>query len=141
MQAKEFSNADEIFAHYRNLKKRFEAQNVRRVPEVSRPRLVYSQEMIAKIEAEKAEAAPPYFTKIKARAIVLDVCEKHHVPVEAVMGKGRKYNLTAARQEAMARIRCELNWSLCKIGQYFKRDHTTVLHGIQKHLGGKAAAE
>jgi chromosomal replication initiation ATPase DnaA len=33
----------------------------------------------------------------------------------------------------MARIRDERRWSYSKIGQYFGRDHTSVMHGVRKH--------
>ena len=52
---------------------------------------------------------------------------------EQVRGQGRKRDLMEARQTAMYLIRRMTNLSLNDIGKEFgDRDHTTVLHSLQK---------
>jgi chromosomal replication initiator protein len=59
------------------------------------------------------------------------VADAFGVTVVDLKGKGRARNITYPRQEAMARIKDLLpHISSSKIGRFFNRDHTTVLHGV-----------
>jgi chromosomal replication initiator protein len=51
---------------------------------------------------------------------------------EDLVSKSRSRPLTTARHVAMYLLRELTQLSLIKIGELFDRDHTTVLHGIQK---------
>ena len=65
--------------------------------------------------------------------IARQVAAWHRVTVLALRGEGRSRKLVIARQEAFYRCRRELGRSLPQIGNFFGRDHTTVLHGIRAH--------
>ena len=54
------------------------------------------------------------------------------VTVEQIMSTARHRPIFLARAVAMAKIRSELAWSLPKIGRFFNRDHTSVLHSIKR---------
>lgn len=65
--------------------------------------------------------------------IISEVAKKHGVTPVAITSDRRNAKLVAARYEAMWRARNETTYSLPRIGMAFRRDHTTVLHGIAKH--------
>lgn len=68
--------------------------------------------------------------------IIIEVARKHGCTVGALVGRSRCKAITAARYEAMTRVREELGYSLPHIGEIFdNRDHTSVLYGIRKHCG------
>jgi chromosomal replication initiator protein len=68
-----------------------------------------------------------------ADIIVFEVAWKHGVPVAVIKSPDAHRKVCHARWEAMARIRDERRWSYPKIGQYFGRDHTSVMHGVRKY--------
>lgn len=78
-------------------------------------------------------------TRIPAKEIIAHVAAQHGVPVAEIVGRRRSVPICAARHAAMKAVadrRPDL--SLPQIGKYFGgRDHTTVLHAINK-LGGRA---
>ncbi len=67
------------------------------------------------------------------KQIAMDICKKYDVSFEEIIGEDRKRDLVRVRQEIFYTIRTELGWSLPEIGNRFNRDHTTILHGIQKY--------
>jgi hypothetical protein len=74
-------------------------------------------------------------TATYARRVLAAVCEKHGVDPQDVLSESRARHLIAPRHEAMWRLRQETNWSLPKIGGFFRRDHTTVHAAARKHQG------
>ncbi len=70
-----------------------------------------------------------------ARQIQLEVCALHCVAHVDVVGKCGRPEVVAARNEAMARCRVELRMSYPQIARLFTKNHSTVMHGIRKHLG------
>ena len=66
-----------------------------------------------------------------AEEITQGVAERHGVPVEFILGRGRGKFVVRARHEAMA-LCYEFGYSTIDLGRYFKRDHTTILHAIRK---------
>jgi len=54
------------------------------------------------------------------------------VRLSAVLGRGRTKGVVEARTRAIIRIRAELPLSLAEIGVFFRRDHTTILHALNK---------
>lgn len=65
--------------------------------------------------------------------IVKIVSEFYGVPVEEMVKKGRKKEVTHPRQVAMYLLRTELDTPFSTIGDFFGgRDHTTVLHAVEK---------
>lgn len=65
------------------------------------------------------------------KMIVVDVCAETGVSMEEIFGSDRTRYVAHARQECFLRIRDATELSLPYIGRLFKRDHTTVLHGIR----------
>lgn len=61
------------------------------------------------------------------------ICRYYHVSLPELVGPGRRKEIVLPRQVAMYLLRDELGLSLVEIGQRLGgRDHTTVLHGIEK---------
>ena len=67
-----------------------------------------------------------------AAAIVIAVCNEHEVHPDDLLGPSRLRPIVRARQEAMWRLWADLGLSLPQIGGLLDRDHTTVLHAIDK---------
>lgn len=61
------------------------------------------------------------------------VCSHFRVSLAELVGPGRRREVVVPRQVAMYLLRDELGLSLVEIGQRLGgRDHTTVLHGVEK---------
>lgn len=68
------------------------------------------------------------------REIAAQVAAKHGLTVSDLKGPRQLRGIAHPRQEAMWRMRRELNKSLPMIGAFLgDRDHTTVLHGVRAH--------
>jgi chromosomal replication initiator protein len=65
--------------------------------------------------------------------IVQIVSDFYGVPIEEMVKKGRKKEVAHPRQMAMYLLRTELDTPFSTIGDFFGgRDHTTVLHAVEK---------
>jgi len=64
--------------------------------------------------------------------IISQVCKFYNVDEIVLRGSLRNKGTAEARQVAMYLVRQLTNLSLPEIGQQFARDHTTVLHSINK---------
>lgn len=62
--------------------------------------------------------------------IVLDVAARAGIPIEDVMGRSRSRSVVAARQDAMHAAYATGKYSFPAIGDFFERDHTTVMHAV-----------
>lgn len=60
------------------------------------------------------------------------VALRHGIPSKEIVGDSRKRAHVAARTEAMCLIYQHTQWSLPQVGRFIRRDHTTVLHALQK---------
>ena len=60
------------------------------------------------------------------------VGEKYNVKITDIKGKSRKKDLVRPRHISMYLARDILDDSLVTISNAFERDHTTVMHGIDK---------
>lgn len=70
---------------------------------------------------------------VKVDDIVQVVSEFYGIPVEEMVKKGRKKEVAHPRQIAMYLLRTELDTPFSTIGEFFGgRDHTTVLHAVEK---------
>ncbi|QTN02427.1 hypothetical protein GTN27_04260 [Ochrobactrum sp. EEELCW01] len=67
--------------------------------------------------------------------IIAAVAHDFGVSAKDVMSRDRRYNVVKARHAAMAEVaKLRLDLSTVKIGELFGgRDHSTVVHAIQKH--------
>lgn len=75
-----------------------------------------------------------------AMDIIVEVARAHGVTRADLTGLSRKGHITRARQEAYYLIRTLTSHSYPRIGSFFNRDHTTVLHGVRKHIERMRAA-
>lgn len=70
---------------------------------------------------------------VQHQHIIDIVAEYFNIPVKELIEKGRKKEISYARQIAMYLMRTELNFSYPNIGSQFGgRDHTTALHAFEK---------
>lgn len=63
--------------------------------------------------------------------IVNSVAMETGVPAPLILGYRRNKYIVAARQKAMYRCYVETDRSTTRVGRFFCRDHTTVLHAIR----------
>lgn len=64
--------------------------------------------------------------------ILHDVATRHNMTPDDIIGKNRSPRFIAARHEAFYLLRLA-GYSMLQIGRFCNRDHTTVLHGANKH--------
>ena len=64
--------------------------------------------------------------------IIEEVAKFYHIPSHEIKGKSRTKDIVLARQVAMYEIRRMTTLSLQEIGEAFSRDHTTVMHSIER---------
>jgi chromosomal replication initiator protein len=74
----------------------------------------------------------PQEVKIEMSDVLRAVAAHYNIPPEAIRGSGRVREVVAPRQMAMYLIRELTGHSLPEIGQFFGRDHSTVMHAISK---------
>jgi len=60
------------------------------------------------------------------------VANYYCIPVEQITSNKRSKDTVQPRQVSMYLVRDLLGYSLPEIGKVFKRDHTTVLHAVDK---------
>ena len=109
--------------------------------------VVYAQRARkAAIEAARAErTAKRHAMALKAREQgdwrdqVEAICQQHEVTLDEVLGPRRTRHIVAARHNVMVALRAR-GWSTTRIGQIMDRDHSTVVHALQKakHHAGSA---
>lgn len=68
----------------------------------------------------------------KIMDIIIEECEKGEVPVATILSDTRTLKVCNVRHLAMWRARTELNESYLKIARIFKRDHTSVINGVNR---------
>jgi chromosomal replication initiation ATPase DnaA len=71
------------------------------------------------------------------RALIDEIIWWHNqtgnpVTYEQIMSPARDRYISRARHDCMRRIRRVRAWSFPRIGRYFGRDHTTVLHAMNR---------
>ena len=82
---------------------------------------------------------PSVFDKLAShvplwKEIQLEVCAKHGVDLfKEIYADKRLRKYTLARQEIFYRLRHDAKMSLMDISKKMKRDHTTVMSGINRH--------
>lgn len=69
-------------------------------------------------------------------SLLEQICQRRGVLVLDLCGRARSLSVTRARQELWWRIRSdpERCYSLPEIARLFRRDHTTIRHGIAAHM-------
>lgn len=94
-------------------------------------------ERIADIVAGRATGvATPFERTIAEMACIL---QKRDVTVEELFGSSRKRPIIEARTDCYAFLQ-KKGWSLPRIGRLFRKDHTTILNGLQRRQEAAANA-
>jgi len=68
--------------------------------------------------------------------IISNVCSKHLVSESIITATDKTRSVCAIRHEVMHELK-EAGYTVSQIGTILRRDHTTVLYGLKKHLGIK----
>lgn len=84
-------------------------------------------------EMARWDNVPKISTTININKLIQEVAEKYKVPPTLMLQDSRCRPLVFARHELFYRCVMEKGWSYARIGRYFDRDHTTVLHGVRTH--------
>jgi chromosomal replication initiator protein len=94
----------------------------------------FSRQPINATLAEKvlADLLPQSDGEIPVELIMGEVSAHFGLSPADLIGKSRSRPLTTARHIAMYLLREQNGLSLIRIGEWFHRDHTTVMHGIRK---------
>jgi len=71
------------------------------------------------------------------QAVIAVIAERHGITVKEMMARSRAGRLVKARHEAIVTVAttCTVGgerMSLAQIGRIFQRDHTSILHVLQK---------
>lgn len=69
---------------------------------------------------------------IRWMRILHAVAKKHDVSAKEIMSNSRRRTVVTARFEVFYRLRIDLAMSYPKIGRVFRKDHSTILHGVNK---------
>lgn len=69
----------------------------------------------------------------KATQIIRDICESRNISLSEFLGDSRLIKIVRARQEACFLIAQETDMSLPAIGRFIKKDHSTVMHAINRY--------
>lgn len=64
--------------------------------------------------------------------IIEEVANFYHIPPHELKGKARNKEIVLARQVAMYEIRRMTTLSLKEVGDVFSRDHSTVMHSLER---------
>jgi Bacterial dnaA protein helix-turn-helix len=130
--------AAEIIARYRDVRRRLYSP-------ASSPKLASNEtrtdpaacKAITTIPApsrqpEQGPSRTPLHYHTPAREALRAVSTRTGVPLADILGRNRRPPIAAARHEAIWRVRLVTGWSLQRLGRFFKRDHTTVLHSVRE---------
>ncbi|MVN88838.1 chromosomal replication initiator protein DnaA [Deinococcus sp. HMF7620] len=74
----------------------------------------------------------PQEVKVEMMDVLRQVAAHYNMPSDVIRGAGRVREVVLARQVAQYLIRELTDHSLPEIGQFFGRDHSTVMHAISK---------
>lgn len=89
-----------------------------------------STEWASKLSVKIDELIPERPLISAARAVILVASHLTGFDPIYIIGRSRKTRVTAIRQLAMYKMKQRFGHSSKKIGAFFGRDHTTVLHAI-----------
>lgn len=93
-----------------------------------------AEERSAKLDAERVSRLKAMMERGDIQAIIAEVALEHRVTVEDILGHGMSHPLIRARHQAIVEVAIRRPaLSLKQIGKFFRRDHTTILHVLQKY--------
>jgi hypothetical protein len=79
------------------------------------------------LKAKLESYVPPW------KQVILDVCKRHKVTYQDVLGESRTHKVVRARQEVYYRLKNDRGMSYSAIGKRLGKDHSTVMYGVWKH--------
>lgn len=130
---------EELHAHYKAVRARIEKGGKKEPP----VRLIHPEpeegpypDPLDEPKPEPRRTPPPTPEPLEtpARKILIEVADKHNMPVTAFRSPSRKMPFVKLRREGCYRLSTELGFSLSQIGRLMgNQDHTTVLHSIRQH--------
>lgn len=86
---------------------------------------------VSKVEDEsyglKGEAL-----ELEIQRIIMSTSIAYNIPVEDIMSESRRKDVVLPRHIAMYQLRKDLGVSFPAIGRIFKKDHTTVMHAVDR---------
>lgn len=88
--------------------------------------------VVRRPEPEPVTIPPPKPNARRYVHILHDVATRHDVTTDDITGPCRSPRYVRARQEAFYLLR-EAGYSMLQIGRFCNRDHSTVMHGANKH--------
>ncbi|CAM3569248.1 chromosomal replication initiator protein DnaA [Deinococcus frigens] len=74
----------------------------------------------------------PQEVKVEMIDVLRQVAAHYNMPPDVIRGSGRVREVVVPRQVAQYLIRDLTDHSLPEIGQFFGKDHSTIMHGISK---------
>jgi chromosomal replication initiation ATPase DnaA len=100
--------------------------------------VVHKPEPLPPEPEHEPEPQPKRKKETTREKIIRAVCDKYDVTMDEMRSAARNKNITDARHECFYRFRHEIKQkgrplSLPEIGKAFCKDHTTVMHGINRH--------
>jgi len=92
-----------------------------------------TDEVITKLIGKKANEVIELKKRASSEDVITAVCEHFQVGKRSLLGKGRKKTIAFPRQILMYILRKELDLPLEEVGRIVGgRDHTTIMHGVDK---------
>jgi len=82
----------------------------------------------------------PVRLRVTMKEICQEISDLYGVSVDELLGPKRTKSISNARQHAMYLMAEQRHLSLPRIGSFFNRDHTTILHGVRAHKARMEAA-
>lgn len=117
-----------------------EAEEMRREREerrralIERTTLARRRAVLERIEtAMQIAKALPRNNSQGVRDIMKEVCDLHGISLSDMLGPARFRRIVRARQHAMWLCHKRTRFSFVRLGRFFQRDHSTVMHGIRAH--------
>jgi len=147
---------DEMVDHYKGVRQRIEAAaNRHRLEQIAEAKAKAERDAVAAVKAEEDRrtykreqiemamqrwadqiALAKEQMALRKRdwvAITNEIIDKRHITWRELIARDRSYRFSVARHHVWYAIRTELKFSYPQIAMKFARDHTTVMHGCQKH--------
>lgn len=105
------------------------------VPPLPAPKVVapLSVGLLDDIEEAELVQIKGILRRESVRKVVEAISEKTGIPPERIVSVTRNKAVVAARHWAFYELQ-QAGFSLTQMGRMFQKDHTTVLHGIRKHM-------
>lgn len=123
----------DLLDHYKAVRQRITGEPQRRIPVAA-----YRRPVVALPAPPQAPLAPPppdllegLVAPPRIKAIIREVLVAHNMTWAEIVSPARTWNYTAPRRHLWKALQ-EAGLSLPQIGRLFKRDHTTILHGIRE---------